>query len=416
MARKSLNKKIYIHLDFMENIKNLIRICPVCNEKKGINLHTQKFSLPEKSVLPAVYDVVSCQNCGFCFADTSATQKDYDQYYNEMSKYEDKETGSGGGLSVLDKQRMKTVADLLSPIIKDKTKSVVDIGCANGGMLTVFSENGYTNLTGIDISQKCVDNVRELGFNSLFGGIFTLDNLKGKTFDCLIVSHVMEHIRDLQGAAKNLVSLVNDDGLLYIEVPDASRYPDYYFVPYYYFDCEHINHINITALKNLFQAELMECVYFEEKTLAVSNDKDYPVLRAVFKKNSAISKNAPLQKDEKVMASIKSYIELSKKNDGFAELEKLIESNTEIIVWGAGMYTLRLLEDSPLSKCNIKYFIDKDSNKQGNKINHIEIISPDILQQLKTTPIIIASAIHGKAIKEEITRLDGNGDRKTIIL
>lgn len=400
----------------MENTKKLVRICPVCNEKNGIKLHTQKFSLPEKSVLPNTYDVVACENCGFCFADTSATQQDYDQYYNQMSKYEDKNTGTGTGLSVLDKQRMETVVDLLTGIIKDKSKSVVDIGCANGGMLTCFSEKGFTNLTGIDISQKCVDNVKELGFNGLFGGIFTLENLKDNKFDCLIVSHVMEHIRDLQGAAKNLTSLVNEDGLLYIEVPDASRYPDYFFVPYYYFDCEHINHFNITGLKNLMQKEGMACIYFEEKTIAVSNDKNYPVLRAVFKKNSSVDKNTPLQKDEKVKTSIHQYVELSKSNDGFAELEKLIQTNEEILVWGAGMYTLRLLQDSPLAKCNIKYFIDKDSNKQGNHINQIEIVSPDILQKFKTHPVIIASAIHGKAIKEEIIAIDGNGNRKTIIL
>jgi hypothetical protein len=32
------------------------------------------------------------------------------------------------------------------------------------------------------------------------------------------------------------------------------------------------------------------------------------------------------------------------------------------------------------------------------------------------TPIIIASAIHGKAIQSEIEQIDGNSDRKTIIL
>ena len=98
----------------MEKSKKLLRNCPICNQTNGKILHTQHFSLPDKSILPNAYDVVSCENCGFCFADTSATQADYDKYYNEMSKYEDKNTGTGGGLSPLDKLRMDTVVDLLT--------------------------------------------------------------------------------------------------------------------------------------------------------------------------------------------------------------------------------------------------------------------------------------------------------------
>lgn len=400
----------------MEKKKHLLRPCPICAETEGLVLHTQKFALPEKSVLPAAYDVVSCCNCGFCFADTSASQKDYDQYYNEMSKYEDKNTRTGGGFSSFDKIRMDTVVDLLTNVIGDKNISLVDIGCANGGMLSRLSEKGYTNLTGIDISQACVDNVKALGFNSYFGGIFNVENLKGQTFDCLTVQHVMEHIRDLKQAAANLADLTNPGGLIYIEVPDASRYPEYYFVPFYYFDCEHINHLSISSLKNLFQVQGMECIYFEEGTVPVSDDKNYPVLRALFKKNATVDKTARPGKDSAVIKSINDYISLSKANNGFTELEKLNFGDEEIIVWGAGMYTLRLLEDSPLTKSRIRYFIDKDSKKQGNRINGIEILSPDILNQYRETPVIIASAIYGQAIREEIIKIDGHPNRKTIIL
>jgi SAM-dependent methyltransferase len=399
----------------MQNIKTFLRCCPICKHTNGLVLHTQNFSLPQKSVLPGSYDVVSCGNCGFCFADTTASQKDYDLYYNQMSKYEDKNTGTGTGLSPLDKNRMSIVADLLANYVP-YDKSIVDVGCANGGMLSCLKEKGFSNLIGIDISQKCVDNVKSLGFNSYFGGIFTLENIKNKRFDCLIVSHVMEHIKDLHEASKNLASLIDDDGIIYIEVPDASRYHEHYFVPYYYFDCEHINHFNITALKNLFTGQSLECIYYEEKAVQVSSDKDYPVLRAIFRKKAAVEQAYAHVKDENVKASIVKYMELSENNSAFSELENLIETHEPVIVWGAGMYTLRLLEDSPLSRCHIISFIDKDSNKQGNKINEISIAAPEILHQHKNTPVIIASAIHGKAIKEEIVLMDGHSERKTIIL
>lgn len=399
----------------MEKNKILLRNCPVCDYANGKVLHTQKFSLPGNSVLPKDYDVVSCENCGFCFADSSASQTDYDKYYNEMSKYEDKNTGTGGGISPLDKLRMDIVVDLLSQFINDKNVSIVDIGCANGGMLNCFNEKGFTNLTGIDISQKCVENVRALGYKSIFGGIFNLENLEGTRFDCLIVSHVLEHIRDLSAGVKNLASLVNEDGLIYVEVPDASNYHQYYFVPYYYFDCEHINHFNITALKNLFLSQAFECIYFEEKSIVVSDDKSYPVLRSIFKKTKNNTK-LTFEKDNQVLESIKKYIQLSELQSSANLLNELIVSREPVMVWGAGMYTLRLLEEGILDKCNIQSFIDKDTNKQGNNINDILISSPEILKNNQDMAVIIASAIHGKAIKAEIELIDGNSVRKTIIL
>ena len=400
----------------MESTKNLLRPCPICRYKTGLILHTQQFKLPENSLLPNVYDYVSCNNCGFCFSDTPASQADYDNYYNQMSKYEDENISVGNGLSVFDKQRMEIVANLISGFITDKASSIVDVGCANGGMLTSLSQKGFTNLTGIDITQKCIDNVKKMGFSAIFGGIFSLENLYEKRFDCLIVSHVMEHIRDLGLAAENLSSLINDDGLLYIEVPNAEKYPDHYVVPYYYFDCEHINHFNSTALKNLFVQQNMTCLYFEEKPLAFSTENVLPVIRAVFKKNSSIEIKVSIEKDEVVKSSIKKYIELSKNDSGYLELENLIKNQEPIFVWGAGMYTFRLLQDGILSKCNIQKFIDNDGKKQGNKINEIDIQSPEFLKQHRNIPVVIVSAIYSKVIKEEIIVLDGDNHRKTVIL
>ena len=51
------------------------------------------------------------------------------------------------------------------------------------------------------------------------------------------------------------------------------------------------------------------------------------------------------------------------------EIEKLANDKTPVIVFGAGNYTLRLLETTALGKCNIVAFVDNDSKKHGNIIN-----------------------------------------------
>jgi len=400
----------------MESTKTFLRPCSICNYAKGRILHTQKFSLPEKSALPSSYDVVECEKCGHCFADTSATQKDYDLYYNQMSKYENKETASGGGLDDIDKARLNIAAGIIEANCPNKSASILDIGCANGGLLHCLSEKGYKNLTGIDITKICVENVKKAGFNAYFGGIFNLEELGNTKYDVVVLSHVLEHIYDLQKTAENLKKLLHPNGIIYIEVPDASRYSNYYVVPFYYFDCEHINHFDINALKNLFEDSELKCTSFNEREIKVSETTPYPAVSAVFKKEKQL--NTPtIHPSQNVVNSILKYIEISKQKSDFSELEKLIESKTPVLIWGAGMYTLRLLENSPLKTCNVICFMDKDFKKQDSIINNISIKNPlHVLKTDKTSTIIVASAIYGKEIEKEIRILDGDSSRKVILL
>jgi len=394
---------------------HLTRLCPICNNNEGDVLHTQHFSLPAQSILPNQYDVVSCSSCGFCFADTKATQDIYDQYYNQMSKYEDKETASGGALDGIDKLRLDTAAKIIEKHCTDKTVSILDIGCANGGLLMCLKERGFSNMTGIDITPVCVNNVKQLGFQAEFGGLFNLENLGNKKYDVVIISHVLEHVRDLKHAAKNLVNLLHENGILYIEVPDASRYPNYFVVPFYYFDCEHINHLDADSLTNLFNNTSR--IDVNEREIKVSETTPYPAVSVIFRKTNDKKATPTIISSDKVRKSIEKFIELSKQKTDYSNLEKLIISKERIMVWGAGMYTLRLLQNSPLEKCNIVSFLDKDSKKQGNKISNIYISEPfTMLVNEPNTTVIIASALHGNEILSEIRNSDGHSNRNVLIL
>jgi SAM-dependent methyltransferase len=401
----------------MTETKNLIRNCPVCDHTVGEKLHTQKFSIPEDHYLTSSYDVVSCIRCGFSFADTPSLQKDYDAYYFAMSKYEDRKTSTGGGENKLDKDRLNIAAEIIESNFPLKSASILDIGCANGGMLTSLKERGYSDLSGIDIPMACIQNVQALGFEAFFGSLFELSELKGKKYNIVILSHVLEHVKDLKEAVHNMKSLLTDDGIIYIEVPDASRYKDYFIVPNYYFDCEHINHFNIGSLNELFVDDSIKLKNFQERTMKVSNENFYPVVSAVYTKNALVNENYHRSSKTVVRDSIAKYVQMSLDHEGHSELLKLIQTNENVMVWGAGMYTLRLLQESPLAQCNIQCFLDKDSIKQGKKINEILILDPleKVINDVQST-IIVASALHGSEILKEIRTLDGNDKRKVILL
>lgn len=76
--------------------------------------------------------------CGFTYADTPATQEDYDRYYAAFSKYEDSATSTGGGGPEWDARRLRDTAAALAAVVRDRSARIVDIGYANGGLLAAL--------------------------------------------------------------------------------------------------------------------------------------------------------------------------------------------------------------------------------------------------------------------------------------
>jgi len=384
-------------------IKKLVRKCPICFNKSGQILHHQFFAIPENYPLPEEYDVVCCQKCGFVYADTPARQRDYNKFYQEFSKYE---------FSGATKTTTKWNLSKLTPIsnrLENKNASILDIGCANGELLTEFKKLGYKNLNGLDPSRKCVENVQE-GINAFEGELFTIRSaIPRQKFDCIILSHVLEHICDLQVAADNIVGKLNENGILYIEVPDASRYTKYYLVPFHYFDCEHINHFDENSLNNLFLQKNLDLVEFAKKESHVSN-KLYPAVYTLYQKRTPKKPPERIAPSFKVRDSIVSYIKKSRRQDKWPKIDRIAKSQQEIAIWGAGSYTMRLINNTSLGKCKIAFFIDKDDKKQGMKIKGVPIFcSPDRLKSFNGV-IVICAALYSDEILKEIEKMGLNNE------
>lgn len=382
--------------------KTLARPCPVCGASVGEVLHTQSFKLPDDYPLPTSYDVVACVRCGFVYADTEAVQADYDRFYRDFSKYEDTAVSSGGGGSELDRARLAETARSIVTHLTSADATILDIGCANGGLLRALKGLGFANVTGLDPSPACVRSVNGVGIECHLGGIFDRSALAaGRRFDCVILSHVMEHIRDLGSAVSVLIDLVAPGGILYIEVPDGSRYADYFVVPNYYFDCEHINHFDEHSLANLFGPAGLAPVETVKKTIRVSGTIDYPAVGLFLGTAATTRKTFIIEKDSRVRDSVVGSVEQSRSAGNGGELEALAAAATPVVVWGAGSYALRLLGEGPLGRCAIIAFIDKDRSKQGKQINGVNVFPPEKLREM-TDPIVICSALFAADIAAEI--------------
>ena len=380
--------------------KSLGRACPICGDGRGVVLHTFAFTIPDGIRLPTCYDLVCCLCCGFTFADTAADQAAYDQFYAEQSKYENKEISSGGSTSSWDKQRFCEVADFLRRLLPTVDIPILDIGCANGGLLLALRDRGFTSLQGLDPSAKCVENVRAAGLTAEQGGIFESGE-ESDRFGCVVISHVLEHLRDLRCGVSRVADRVASGGYLYVEVPDASRYHEYYKVPYYYFDCEHINHFESAALVNLLSGEGFEPRELVQKEISTSaDDSRYPVISALFRKTGR-SEGRAISRCCGARNSIEAYLKLSA-NDLVADLiQRLVDGGREIVIWGAGQYASRLLSNTSLSRCRIRFFVDRDAKKQGGHLGSVPVLAPSALAG-HVGPVVVCAALHSAEIKAEI--------------
>jgi SAM-dependent methyltransferase len=212
-------------------------------------LHRQRF---RDGPLGDGYDVVVCRQCGAGFAEGIPSQEELDRYYAGQSKYT--YDHAGGAESPYDFKRFETIADQLIPFLSSREVRILDVGCATGGLLSVFKQRGFGNVLGIDPSPACAPAARRL--HGVEVRTATLAQLAGwqETFDLILLVGVLEHLRDVQPAVRTVAGRLKPGGLLYCAQPDVTAFADCVNAPYQQFSVEHVNFFSETSLNRLMAA------------------------------------------------------------------------------------------------------------------------------------------------------------------
>lgn len=104
---------------------------------------------------------------------------------------------------------------------------VIEIGCAEGGVLTAFAESGASLTVGTDIAEyrletgRKISNVINLPIEFINNDIINHEppeNLLEKA-DLVILRDVIEHLDDPKTALKNIKKLIKAGGYLYVTFP-----------------------------------------------------------------------------------------------------------------------------------------------------------------------------------------------------
>jgi hypothetical protein len=279
----------------------------------------------------------------------------------------------------------------------------VDIGCANGGLLAALREKRFKDVCGIDPSPVCVETTRRLANGNAWVGTLSAVPLEAGSFDGVILSHVMEHVRDLSTAMDRVYSILNPGGWVYIEVPDASRYNEFLVAPFQDFNTEHINHFSQTSLANLCRRNCFVPEACGNKTIFSSKDMLYPALYWFARKSSD---RLSIVKDEVLRGDLESYVTASHallaRID--ANIRRLLNNYSEIIVWGTGQLTMKLLADTCLRDAKIAAFVDGNPINQGKLMRGAKVLAGSQIHAPEI-PILVCSLINATSILETIRDL-----------
>lgn len=379
----------------IEVYESAVRHCEICSGCDVEVIHRQHFLFPTLFE-PVHYDVVSCQTCGFAYANDIPDQSALNQFYQAAEHHLHAELPPG--LARIHADFFRFVHDHAS-LASDAR--ILDIGSGMGHFLHHFQKAGFKDLQGIEPSPAAAElarNTYALNVHSASVDSFAA----GERFDLVSLCGVLEHIADLRRSIERISALVRDGGYLFIAVPDASTFGRAVPAePFLEFALEHINFFSATSLDNLLRA----CGF--EKVIVVSQHNDFydnNYLLALYRRVAESS--SAIVSDSEAASSLRAYVDLSQQ--GLQSVEalaaQLVASQEPLLIWGAGALTSRLLCDTALRQANICSVIDRNRGLQGKTLLNTVITAPDSIENYQGATVFIASTTYAAEIRETLLR------------
>ncbi len=385
----------------------LYRDCPVCGLHEPGLLYRQRFAVEDDGRRITGYDVVECGNCGAVYADGIPSQESLDEYYAVASKYEYLECG-GQAPASLDESHRDMVERLL-PLLPDRGRKIVDVGCGNGDVLGLLRRAGHTNLLGVDPAEHSAAAARRLhGVEVVPGSVLAMPPSAAQA-GCIVLSAVLEHVREVASALREVSGMLATDGLLYVEVPDLERFAGDGSAPFQQFSVEHINYFTSESLAHAAAVAGLRLAQ-AWPALRHTGTAPEPVVCAVFKLARTVAGHG--SRDRVGPAAARRYVAQSEACEAVerARLECLTAAGAPLIVWGAGTHMQHLLARPPLADATIVAIVDANPRLHGVVVAGLTVSGPEAIAG-RDEPILVGSPAHEREIIDVARRVYGLENR-----
>ena len=165
-----------------------------------------------------------CRNCGLIFApyywNNEQLKEYYEDYYHINNCFaSDNSINNEHVKNFYNKQlkKSKKIYSVIKKYLKKKQLQILDVGGACGGILNEFKKNNHI-CSICDPTSNTLKFAESKGYTTYSGTLFDAD-FGSKKFDVIILSDVFEHIPDTRKNLSKIKSIMNQNALLYIELP-----------------------------------------------------------------------------------------------------------------------------------------------------------------------------------------------------
>jgi 2-polyprenyl-3-methyl-5-hydroxy-6-metoxy-1,4-benzoquinol methylase len=312
-------------------------------------------------------EIYHCSSCGH----TQIPAYISEDYYHDYSM------GSfwGSSFKRIREQQLERLAKLAP-----SGKRFLDIGCGVGHYLEL-AKKYFDDPIGVEPSITSAKTAKQKGF-SVINDYFHKGLSFESGFDVITIIEVLEHLEQPIDLFVQAASLLNENGILFVEVPNGQRIVEKRL--YYNLCTDHIQYFSATSLTVMaLQAGLT--------VVCVQESSDPNLLEIYVRKPS---------KPSDTFSTRRQYA-----------LDKLISqipTNARVAAWGAGAESVCFLAMVE-GRIKINCIFDSNEAKQRCKIANIPIVKPKTEYISKFDTIILFANAHKRQIQEQLMELGFTG-------
>ena len=357
-------------------------ICPCCNATSGeaitdeYRIVSSSFTSLTKRRTTFRQNPFYCSECGHIYNVNQPSKKGLAEYYNDQVDH------------IAEDFDLSKRVDLISSFKTSSNLSMLDYG---GNSKRNF------HLTLEDMSWSV--QIADINHDKIF-----------VKFDLLTAYFVFEHLVDLDDTMNLFNKIINNDGIIIIEVPDTNIYK----TDYSGLICEHQQHFQISSLTKLFSRFGFSLIFHSEEKCS----RTFGFV-AVFKKNIIpIVNHIPI-----VNNNVKNYYQIARKKQiaekDFPNLffkKNLSVNKKGVVFWGVNANLENIIDNFKIN-LEYKFAIDINPDKHACLDKSFIFFEPEeffktILEFLshkkinvKDLMFVITATEHYKVIQKELDKV-----------
>ena len=193
--------------------------CPACNHDQA----TSFLEVKDHFLSKEVFTLLTCDSCKLVYTTPRPSLETIGNYYKSEDYVSHSSTKKGLVNSVYNKVRNYTLNQKVKLVKRLVTgRDLLDVGAGTGHFLKRARDNGFSVL-GLEPDE----DARKVAHEQNNVNLQTLDSLSTLTpssYDCVTMWHVLEHVYNLQEDTKQIASLIKENGVWIIAVPNHTSF------------------------------------------------------------------------------------------------------------------------------------------------------------------------------------------------